>query len=106
MTECGIISPRHADKEHDRMTASPDDARDADAPWDETAYLLRSPANAHRLMAAVARDKANATRTPHRLQTPAVAKELAKLPSLANLVSIDREEDRGAVAPHRVEGDD
>lgn len=42
--------------------------------WQETIYLLRSPANARRLMEAVARDKAG---------TSAVAKTTEELESLA-----------------------
>ncbi|MFD9690214.1 type II toxin-antitoxin system Phd/YefM family antitoxin [Kitasatospora sp. NPDC059146] len=45
-------------------------AEDYDA-WQETIYLLRSPANAQRLMAAVARDRSGAsdlTRTPEELE--------------------------------------
>ncbi|MEU6538314.1 type II toxin-antitoxin system Phd/YefM family antitoxin [Streptomyces sp. NPDC047000] len=42
--------------------------------WQETIYLLRSPANARRLMEAVARDKASAT---------SVAKTLEELQELA-----------------------
>ena len=43
-------------------------------PWQETIYLLRSPANARRLMEAVARDKAG---------TSSVAKTIEELESLA-----------------------
>ncbi|WP_308437549.1 hypothetical protein [Kitasatospora xanthocidica] len=35
-----------------------EEAADLDA-WQETRYLLRSPANAERLMAAIARDRAD-----------------------------------------------
>jgi antitoxin YefM len=42
--------------------------------WQETIYLLRSPANARRLMEAVARDKAGA---------PDVAKTMDELEALA-----------------------
>lgn len=42
--------------------------------WQETIYLLRSPANARRLMQAVARDKAG---------TSSVAKTMDELESLA-----------------------
>jgi antitoxin YefM len=42
--------------------------------WQETIYLLRSPANARRLMEAVARDKAG---------TSSVAKTAEELESLA-----------------------
>lgn len=38
-------------------------AEDYDA-WQETIYLLRSPANARRLMEAVARDKAGTSAAP------------------------------------------
>jgi antitoxin YefM len=48
-------------------------AADYDA-WLETIYLLRSPANARRLMEAVARDKAAA---------PSLAKTVEELESLA-----------------------
>jgi hypothetical protein len=40
-----------------RAMANPMSAKDYDA-WQETIYLLRSPTNAHRLMEAVARDRA------------------------------------------------
>lgn len=42
--------------------------------WQETIYLLRSPANAQRLMAAVARDKADQA---------AIVKTMEELESLA-----------------------
>jgi antitoxin YefM len=42
--------------------------------WQETIYLLRSPANARRLMEAVARDKAG---------SPDVAKTMDELEALA-----------------------
>jgi antitoxin YefM len=42
--------------------------------WQETVYLLRSPANAQRLMEAVARDRAG---------TPTVAKTMDELRELA-----------------------
>jgi antitoxin YefM len=42
--------------------------------WQETIYLLRSPANARRLMEAVARDKAG---------TSSVAKTIEEMESLA-----------------------
>ncbi|MFF3285666.1 type II toxin-antitoxin system Phd/YefM family antitoxin [Streptomyces sp. NPDC003023] len=48
-------------------------AEDYDS-WQETIYLLRSPANAHRLMEAVARDRAGETtiaRTMEELETMA-----------------------------------
>ena len=45
--------------------------------WQETIYLLRSPANAQRLMQAVARDKAG---------TSSVAKTMEELESLAGEV--------------------
>lgn len=45
--------------------------------WQETIYLLRSPANARRLMQAVARDKAG---------TSSVAKTMEELESLAGEV--------------------
>lgn len=48
-------------------------AEDFDS-WQETIYLLRSPANARRLMEAVARDKAGYT---------VVAKTMAELEALA-----------------------
>lgn len=48
-------------------------AEDYDA-WQETVYLLRSPANAARLMAAVARDKEGAA---------AVVKTMGELNALA-----------------------
>ncbi len=48
-------------------------AEDFDS-WQETIYLLRSPANARRLMEAVARDKAS---------QPAVAKTMEELEALA-----------------------
>ncbi|MGV9787228.1 type II toxin-antitoxin system Phd/YefM family antitoxin [Streptomyces sp. NPDC003435] len=38
--------------------------------WQETVYLLRSPANARRLMEAVARDKAAATAATKPLDGP------------------------------------
>ncbi|WP_078623234.1 type II toxin-antitoxin system Phd/YefM family antitoxin [Streptomyces prunicolor] len=42
-------------------------AEDYDA-WQETVYLLRSPANARRLMEAVARDRAGQTRVTQSLE--------------------------------------
>lgn len=48
-------------------------AEDFDS-WQETIYLLRSPANARRLMEAVARDKAG---------QPGLAKSMEELRSLA-----------------------
>ncbi|MBT2544392.1 type II toxin-antitoxin system prevent-host-death family antitoxin [Streptomyces sp. ISL-44] len=42
--------------------------------WQETVYLLRSPANAQRLMAAVARDRES---------TPTIAKTMDELRDLA-----------------------
>lgn len=42
--------------------------------WQETVYLLRSPANAQRLMAAVARDRES---------TPTIAKTMDDLRDLA-----------------------
>ena len=48
-------------------------AEDYDS-WQETIYLLRSPANARRLMEAVARDKAG---------TSTVAKTIEEMESLA-----------------------
>lgn len=48
-------------------------AEDYDA-WQETVYLLRSPANAARLMAAVARDKEGAA---------TIVKTMGKLTALA-----------------------
>ncbi|MDH6110821.1 antitoxin YefM [Kitasatospora sp. MAP12-15] len=45
--------------------------------WQETIYLLRSPANARRLMEAVARDKAS---------SPAVSKTMEELEALAGEV--------------------
>jgi antitoxin YefM len=49
-------------------------AEDFDS-WQETIYLLRSPANARRLMEAVARDKS--------LQAPAIVKTMEELNALA-----------------------
>ncbi|MEU6812486.1 type II toxin-antitoxin system Phd/YefM family antitoxin [Streptomyces sp. NPDC046831] len=43
--------------------------------WQETVYLLRSPANAARLMAAVAADKA--------ADTPVITKSMEELQALA-----------------------
>ncbi|HEX6467932.1 MAG TPA: type II toxin-antitoxin system Phd/YefM family antitoxin [Streptosporangiaceae bacterium] len=51
-------------------------AEDYDA-WQETIYLLRSPANARRLMEAVARDKES---------SPAIAKTMEELEALAGEV--------------------
>ena len=51
-------------------------AEDYDS-WQETIYLLRSPANARRLMAAIARDKAS---------RPAVTKTMEELEGLAGEV--------------------
>ncbi|TDT96016.1 antitoxin YefM [Streptomyces sp. 846.5] len=48
-------------------------AQDYDS-WQETVYLLRSPANAARLMAAVARDREGA---------PTVVKDLQELSAMA-----------------------
>lgn len=48
-------------------------AEDYDA-WQETVYLLRSPANARRLMEAVARDRAGA---------PSIAKTMDELREMA-----------------------
>jgi len=51
-------------------------AEDYDS-WQETIYLLRSPANARRLMAAIARDKES---------RPAIMKTMEELESLAGEV--------------------
>jgi antitoxin YefM len=51
-------------------------AEDYDS-WQETIYLLRSPANARRLMAAVARDKES---------SPAITKTMEELEDLAGEV--------------------
>ncbi len=51
-------------------------AEDYDS-WQETIYLLRSPANARRLMAAIARDKAS---------RPTVTKTMDELEGLAGEV--------------------
>ncbi len=51
-------------------------AEDYDA-WQETIYLLRSPANARRLMVAVARDKES---------RPAITKTMDELETLAGEV--------------------
>ncbi|MHC0433564.1 type II toxin-antitoxin system Phd/YefM family antitoxin [Streptomyces sp. O3] len=59
-----------ASKNGDAVLMSADDYRS----WQETVYLLRSPANAARLMAAVADDKA--------ADTPMVTKTLEELEAL------------------------
>jgi antitoxin YefM len=51
-------------------------AEDYDS-WQETIYLLRSPANARRLMQAIARDKAS---------RPAITKTMEELEALAGEV--------------------
>lgn len=60
-----LLEQVNTDHEPVRITSKGGDAvlmsaDDYDS-WQETVYLLRSPENARRLMAAVARDKANAT---------------------------------------------
>ncbi|MEU9141266.1 type II toxin-antitoxin system Phd/YefM family antitoxin [Streptomyces sp. NPDC048404] len=60
-----------ASKGGNAILMSADDFRS----WQETVYLLRSPANAARLMAAVAEDKA--------AETPLIARSMDELTAMA-----------------------
>jgi len=55
---------RISSKSGDAVLMSADDYES----WQETIYLLRSPANSRRLMEAVARDKAGAASVPKTLE--------------------------------------
>jgi antitoxin YefM len=73
-----LIERVNADHEPVRISARNGDvvlmsAEDYDA-WQETVYLLRSPANARRLMEAVARDRAGA---------PSITKTMGELWEMA-----------------------
>ncbi|GAA4077894.1 type II toxin-antitoxin system prevent-host-death family antitoxin [Streptomyces shaanxiensis] len=57
---------RIASKGGDAVLMSADDYE----AWQETVYLLRSPANARRLMEAVARDRAGAATVAKTLEEP------------------------------------
>lgn len=74
-----LLQQVNTDHEPVRITSKAGDAvlmsaADYDS-WQETVYLLRSPENARRLMAAVARDQAAAQ--PHRTTTIEELRELA-----------------------------
>jgi antitoxin YefM len=65
---------RIASKSGDAVLMSADDYDS----WQETIYLLRSPANARRLMEAIARDKEG--------DSPAITKTMEELEALAGEV--------------------